>query len=100
MSTKFNQKPSNLLSLDDPYVAYCFDEACYMWGHYVDYELDVASRDPKELNRKEYKSATARRTRTFERLMDGEQMEAKPVSRSQYRDPATMFSTKSDRKVG
>jgi hypothetical protein len=102
MSKKFSQKPSSLLWLADPYVAYCIDEACYMWGHYVDYELDVAARDPKELNKKEIKSATARRTRTFERLMEGEQAESRPVSvsRTQFRDPATMFSKKPDRKVG
>lgn len=94
MSQKFNQRPSSLLQLDDPYVAYCVDEVCFVWGTHVEYELELASRDPKDLTRKEYKQATARRTRTFTQLMDGE-AEAKPVPRrSQFKDPATLFSSK------
>lgn len=82
------------MHLDDPYVAFCLDEACYVWGRHVEYELDLASRDPKDLSRKEYKQATARRTRTFDSLMNGE-AESKPVpQKGRFKDPATMFSSK------
>lgn len=95
MSQTFKQPPSKLLQLDDPYVAFCLDEACFLWGRHVEHELDLAARDPKDLNRKEYRNATSRRTRTFEKLMN-EEAESQPEKTrpGRYRDPATMFSSK------
>ena len=100
MSLKFNQRPSNLLSLgDDPYAAYCLDEACFAWGTHVDMELELAARDPKDLTKKEYRSAVGRRTRVFDKLMHGElEAEVTTISPKRFRDPAGMFSGKVARK--
>ena len=79
-------------SAPDPYVAYCFDEAVYMWGTYVDSELDQAGDDEK--TKKAMAKAVAARQRRLSTLMvegpQGEEIEA-PVSKGQFRDPASML---------
>lgn len=31
MARHYNQRPSEILGLDDGYIAYCFDEVCYYY---------------------------------------------------------------------
>lgn len=46
-------RPSNLLGIDDPYRAYCLDEAVGSWGTYVTNELDkIDGKTDKEVSRK------------------------------------------------
>lgn len=98
MAEKYSQRPSEFLNLKeiDPYAAFCFDEACFMWGSFVDSELDEASHDPAEFNRKEVQSAMSRRQSLFQKLLG----ERKPsssraeeeVNKGQFRDPVALFS--------
>ena len=46
-------RPSELIGLIDPYVAYCFDEAVYAWGIYVESEVQAAveKAKPKQKDR-------------------------------------------------
>lgn len=81
---------------NDPYVAFCFDEAAYLWGQYVDGELDLASRDPKELKKSKMGAAMKRREQVMKQLMSDPKNEKEPARQtpSQFRDPALMFSGK------
>lgn len=37
MSKEYNQKPSQIINLENDYIAYCFDEACvYLLAHLKD----------------------------------------------------------------
>lgn len=103
MAEQYRKRPSELLGLsDDPYSAYCLDEACYLWGAHVETELEMASRDPKDLNRKEVKSAQNRRQLVYRRLMEGVEaggptassVEEKKTTSGRFRDPALLVGKK------
>jgi hypothetical protein len=49
-SRQFQTRPSELVGINsetDPYTAYCFDEACFMWGRHVDGELRSSQKGAK-----------------------------------------------------
>lgn len=51
----WSKRPSELLAIEDNYVAYCFDEAVATWGTYIVNELDkITGKTDKEINRKRY----------------------------------------------
>lgn len=55
MSQQFRQSPASLVSLSDPYAAFCFNEAIYMFGNFVEAELRRVSdkaKDGKDAQRK------------------------------------------------
>lgn len=47
MAKQYNQRPSALVGLSDPYAAYCFDEAVYIFGTHVESELHAVSNKAK-----------------------------------------------------
>lgn len=65
------------MSLDNPYDAYCFDEAIGSFGNHIDSELmNVTGKTAQEIEAK------------TERLL-GKLLSDKPMSR--FADPAVMF---------
>jgi len=49
-SRQFRTRPSELIGINpesDPYTAYCFDEAVFMWGKHVEGELRSAQKGAK-----------------------------------------------------
>lgn len=44
MARQFNTSPANLLGIEDPFAAYCFNEIAYMWGVHVETELQEATQ--------------------------------------------------------
>lgn len=95
---QYHVKPSELLGLDDPYVAWCLDEATYMWGSHVDHEVDRAGHKKQ----KGEDALKNKRLLTLNRLLDAEEMPlsvSEPVAetpnadvpKGKFRDPATMF---------
>lgn len=51
----WSTRPSQLLGLDQPYLAYCVDEAVATWGNHVVNELDkIDGKTDKEVNRKRH----------------------------------------------
>lgn len=49
----WNTRPSQLVDIEEPYEAYCFDEAVATWGTYVSNELEkIEGKDQKAVERK------------------------------------------------
>jgi hypothetical protein len=49
-ATEFRTRPSELVGIDprdDPFTAFCFDEAVFMWGRFVDGEMKRAVKGAK-----------------------------------------------------
>lgn len=81
-------RPSELLALsDDPYLAYCFDQATVFWGQYVESELDKVSHKP---TKEEIQSKAAREKRLTELLELEDKPQAEQTGR--FMDPAALFS--------
>lgn len=47
MAQQFQCRPSSLVAVEDPYAAYCLDEAIYLFGNYVEGELRRVSDKAK-----------------------------------------------------
>lgn len=48
-------RPSTLVAIDDPYLAYCFDEAVSAWGGYITRELEkITGKKEKDVERKRH----------------------------------------------
>lgn len=48
-------RPSNLAGVDDPYLAFCFDDAIAAWGNYVTKELEkIKGKKEKDVERKRH----------------------------------------------
>lgn len=84
MALEFRARPSSLLDLEgDPYVAWCFDEACYSWGKWVDAQLSEAeSQGDKPAQKKQ------KREMAWNRIFGDE---ARGSKKSQFRDPAEVL---------
>lgn len=72
-------RPSQLAGVDDPYVAYCLDEAVGEFGAFVTAELETIGLTPKET--KKMAQDTAKRLQVLNRLL------GIPHSKRQYRQP-------------
>lgn len=49
-TSQYQVRASELVGINpitDPYTAYCFDEACFMWGRHVESELQRAQKGAK-----------------------------------------------------
>jgi hypothetical protein len=75
-------RPSELVAIDDEYVAYCLDQAVGYFGRTLEAELEKAGSDAKNEAEAEWK-----RTKVLSSFL-GE--EDKPL-RGTYADPAAMF---------
>jgi hypothetical protein len=50
----WNKRPSELLGIVDPYAAYCFDEACGLWGSTISNEMsEVEGRNSADVRMKQ-----------------------------------------------
>ena len=45
MGKQYQQRPSQLVGVNDAYSAYCLDESVYLFGMYVEAELHEATKD-------------------------------------------------------
>lgn len=74
-------RPSDLLAIDDEYVAYCLDQAVSYFGRMLEADLDgVEGKDAEEQNWK--------RKRILDRYLNGGEEKPSP---GQFADPAAMF---------
>jgi hypothetical protein len=78
----WNCRPSNLLAIEDDYVAYCLDQAVGYLGRSIEAELG-------RVEAKSESEAEAKRQRVLERFLYDEK--TKPT-RGAYADPAAMFN--------
>ena len=76
-------RPSELLNIEDDYVAYCLDQAVGYFGRALESELEKAGSDAKNEDDAQWK-----RKRVLDAFL-GE--EDKPQSGT-YADPAAMFN--------
>lgn len=101
MATEYSQRPSELIELDDPFASYCFDEACSIWGHYVENKVREAGKRVKD-----DRARHQLQIHTLKMLLAGEgakreeqgitnpyakHPEAAPPIPGKYRDPATFL---------
>lgn len=42
MAQRYRVRPSELISVDEPYAAFCFDDACSLWGLHVERRVQEA----------------------------------------------------------
>lgn len=102
MAKEFQTLPSQLLSIDDPYAAWCFNEACFMWGVYVESELHQAGRDTKDRKgNKEHERALNKRKLRMTALMteptkpeEEGKAHPTPAPKKRFKDPADLFKKK------
>lgn len=81
MALAYRTSPSLQMDLtDDPYTAYCFDEAAYTWGLHVQNEVDAAGAESKDNKAK----AAAKQRRLMSILGQSD----KPLPGT-FRDPAS-----------
>jgi hypothetical protein len=87
MAKEFRCKPSSLLGLEaDPYAAWCFDEACFMFGRQVENELATATQHAKNDQEHHFhRSAALRRV-----LSDGPER-PQEAPRGMFRDPRELL---------
>lgn len=85
MAKEYRVRPSALLGVSDPYIAYCLDESIFTWGNYVDNEVAQAGskgNSDKDKNRN--------RQRRLSQLLPDE------TTKQKFRDPAQAFKKKAD----
>lgn len=52
-SQLWSTRPSDLVDIQDAYVAFCFDEVVASWGNYITRELEkVKGKNEKDIERK------------------------------------------------
>jgi hypothetical protein len=72
MAGRFRCRPSELLGINDPYPAYCLDEAVWEWGESLDLEMRlIEDKDPK--------MAAGKRQNRLLQLLGEEQRFARPT---------------------
>ena len=85
---------------NDSWAAWCFDEACFMWGRYIESQIHDATRGSKN-----DKQANTKAQMMMRRIMSplaepepegSEKKEAEsqppaPVPKGKFRDPAAMM---------
>jgi len=80
----WGQRPSQLLGIDDPYTAFCVDEAVWMWGNHVESELNKATDGAKNKDQARSRLVAATRRLFTEEGEEGEK-------KGSFRDPALML---------
>lgn len=109
MAEKYGTTPAALLNLEDPWVAYCLNEATYLWSMHVESQLIQATKGSQNeaLARMARKGALNLLMQPFPKEWDQTEtapeqmtledpMEPKPLTpkSGQYRDPANLFKAK------
>lgn len=86
MAMEYKTRPSDLMGVqDDPYTAYCLDDATRLWGRWVEAQLEEAQEQASSPSLK--KSARVSRFNTI--MMDP--AETKAPGKSGFRDPAMLI---------
>ena len=94
-SKEYGSRPSELVGLDpksEAWPAWCFDEACFIWGKHVEYTIREATKNAKNEKQREGKAQAAMR-----RLMQSREEEvpdyeeAPEPPKGAFRDPAARF---------
>lgn len=82
-----------MVGIDDPYIAFCLDQAVYTWGRYVDYELHEATHKTAGPKSKPPTPAQqrSRHALAMKRLM-GEHKSDEAKAPGKFRDPAALVS--------
>lgn len=90
MSQTFHCRASELTHIDDPYLAYCIDEAVFLWGNHVENEMVSAANAQTAEEAKQ-----PARNSTLQRLLmePGEDPDEMPTA-GQFRDPAAVMFSK------
>lgn len=96
MSETYSSRPSEVLGIGDPYVAFCLDEATFMWGRHVEGSMDEAASKTKNDNQRH-----AARLRVLNNLLTPKEKEpgTQPAP-GKFRDPASMFNKKGGASSG
>lgn len=79
MAEQYNSRPSTLVNIIDPYLAWCFDETLFVWHSFVQEQLDKITHDKPE-------EEMRRRTQRLHEVLGVE------PKASGFRDPAATFS--------
>lgn len=92
MAERFRSRPSALVGLqsESEYLAYCFDEAVYVFGTVVDAELNKAEKGAKG-----EKQAAGKRLSALNRMLNegaavDKEAEEAPKPTGRFRDPASL----------
>lgn len=56
MAKEYNKRPSEILFIDDPYTAFCLDEACIEFFNNWNHEKNKWSTPPKWVEEKQKKN--------------------------------------------
>lgn len=89
MSVEYSSRPSELVGLsDDPYAAWCLDEATFLWGRHVEGSMDEASAKAKSSHQKHQA-----RLRVLQNLLTPKPIEEEEAEapKGRFRDPAAMM---------
>lgn len=78
----WNCRPSDLLAIEDDYVAYCVDQAVGYFGRHLEGELERAGSDAKTQDEAEWKQ---------KQILDKYLGEEDKPQRGLYADPAAML---------
>jgi hypothetical protein len=78
----WNCRPSNLLAIEDDYVAYCLDQAVGYFGRHLEAELEKAGSDAKNDEEAQWKR---------QRVLDKYLGEEDKHQRGRFADPAAAF---------
>jgi hypothetical protein len=77
------------MAIDDPYVAYCYDQAISYFGHHVESELDKLDK-PKGKQAAEGKRLQRKREQKLDQLLGLDKQPKK--AGTQFADPAAMMT--------
>lgn len=94
MSKEWRERPSSLLGLDDAYLSYCVDEAVFMFGRYVESEMQAAEDRTKNAKHKagaRQQALSAILNSPVASDTDEPDQPPPPPSTKQFRDPAALF---------
>lgn len=87
MSVEWREKPSSLLHLEDPYQAWCLDEATWMFGNHVEHLMNQAEQGQDKPAQKQ----AARQRALTAALKEPGTATTKAPPKGQFRDPAAMI---------
>ena len=87
---QFKTRPSELVGLSDKYERYCFDEACYLWGKYIESEIDTVKE--KHHKKKNLNKLVQERLKAILHPLDIEKAKEeadkpKPVAKGKFAEP-------------
>lgn len=74
------------MGVADPYVAFCIDEAVWMWGRHVEFSLEEATEGTKTKAQ-----ASGKKQMVIARLFNEVSEEGEKKGPSGFRDPAMMI---------